>query len=103
MSTYRTKGQANTQSLQMPKGSAAGREDSEKHRARIKEINARAAQKIFVPFSVDMEQRKAARQLRSQGKNLVCGTPGQEPDFALLGCFLQLVEEDGEFVVRPTF
>ena len=102
MSTHRTKEQAFT-TLQMPKGSDAGREDSNKHRERIQERNARAAQKIFVPFSVNMEQRKMARQLRLQGKNLVCGTPGQEPDFALLGCFYQLVEEDGEFVVKSIF
>jgi len=101
MSRHRTKEQAFT-NLQMPKGSDAGREDLEKHHERLQEIDALASQKIFVPFSVNMEQRKAARQLREKGKNLVCGTPGQEPNFALLGCFLQLIEEDGEFVVRPT-
>lgn len=102
MSTHRTKEQAFT-NLQLPKGSTAGREDQEKHRARIQERNAMAAQKIFVPFSLNIEQRKAAYELRTQGKNLVCGTPGQEPNYALLGCMLHLVEEDGEFVVRPVF
>lgn len=101
MIRHRTKEQAST-NLQLPKSSDAGREDSEKHRERLQEIDALASQKIFVPFSVNMKQRKAARQLREKGKNLVCGTPGQEPNFALLGCFLQLVEEAGEFVVRPT-
>lgn len=101
MSRHRTKEQAFT-NLQTPKGSDAGREDLEKRHERLQEIDALASQKIFVPFSVNMAQRKAARQLREKGKNLVCGTPGQEPNFALLGCFLQLVEEDGEFVVRPT-
>ena len=101
MSTHRTKEQAAT-NLQLPKGTDAKREDVDKHRERLQERGALASQKIFVPFSVNMEQRKAARQLRTQGKNIVCGTPGQEPNFALLGCFLQLVEEDGEFVVRST-
>ncbi|MEH6469182.1 MAG: hypothetical protein V7725_06180 [Porticoccus sp.] len=84
-----------------PIGSEAGREDQEKRRARIRKIEEDAALKIFVPFSVNMEQRKAAIKLRSQGKNIVSGFPEQVPNFGELGCTLQLVEEDGEFVVRP--
>ena len=84
-----------------PIGSEAGREDREKLKARIQGLNEKAAQKIFVPFSTDMKQRAAALELRQQGKNIECGFPGQEPHFAELGCSLQLIEEDGEFVVRP--
>ena len=102
MTNYRTKEQAFT-NLQMPKTSAAEREDREKHQMRINERNAIAAQKIFVPFSLNIEQRKAAYKLRTQGKNLVYGTPNQEPNYALLGCLLHLVEEDGEFVVKSVF
>ena len=84
-----------------PIGSDAGREDREKLRARIQKIDEDASQKIFVPFSVNMEQRKAAIKLRSQGKNIVSGFPEQVPHFSELGCTLHLVEDDGEFVVRP--
>ena len=84
-----------------PIGSEAGREDREKLRARIQKIDEDASQKIFVPFSVNMEQRKAAIKLRSQGKNIVSGFPEQVPHFGELGCTLYLVEEGGEFVVRP--
>jgi hypothetical protein len=84
-----------------PIGSEAGREDREKLRARIQKRGEDAAQNIFVPFTVNMEQRKAAIKLRSQGKNIVSGFPEQVPNFGELGCTLQLVEEDGEFVVRP--
>ena len=84
-----------------PVGSSAGREDREKLLARIKKIDDQAAQKIFVPFSVDMKQRTAAIELRTKGRHIVSGQPGQVPDFAELGCTLQLIEEDGEFVVRP--
>lgn len=100
MSKQSLKEQAFT-NLLTPKGSSAGREDLEKQRARIQEINKVAARKIFVPFSTDMKQRTAAIELRAQGKTLVCGHPGQVPDFFELGCPLQLVEENGEFVVRP--
>lgn len=84
-----------------PIGSAAGREDKEKLLARFKKRNEDAAQKIFVPFSVDMKQRTAALELRNTGKNIVCGHPGQVPDFDELECTLQLIEEEGEFVIRP--
>mgnify|MGYP005989349079 CR=1 FL=1 len=84
-----------------PIGSEAGREDQEKRQARIQKINEGASQKIFVPFSINMEQRKAAIKLRSQGRHIVSGFPDQVPHFRELGCTLQLVEEDGEFVVRP--
>lgn len=84
-----------------PIGSEAGREDRERLQARIKGLTEKAAQRIFVPFSTDMKQRAAALELRKQGRNIECGFPGQQPNFAELGCTLQLIEEDGEFVVRP--
>ena len=84
-----------------PIGSTAGREDREKLLARINSINYEASKKIFVPFSVDMKQRAAALELRTKGKNIECGYPGQVPNFDELGCDLQLIEEDGEFVIRP--
>ena len=94
------KDQAFTNLLE-PIGSDAGRADQDERRERIAEINRMAARKIYVPFSTDMKQRAAAIELRTQGKNLVSGMPGQVPDFFELGCPLQLVEEDGEYVVRP--
>ena len=87
--------------LLMPRGSDAGREDLEKQRARIRKINREAAKKIYVPFSTDMEQRKAALELRAKGKNIVPGLPGQVPDFEDLECSLQLAEVDGKYQVVP--
>ncbi|MEH6468747.1 MAG: hypothetical protein V7725_03945 [Porticoccus sp.] len=87
--------------LLMPKGSAAGREDQAKQRARIAQINQAASHKIFVPFSANMEQRKAALALRAEGKHIVSGLPGQVPNYAELQCFYHLAEVDGEFKVIP--
>ncbi len=87
--------------LLMPRGSAASREDKAEQRARINSINQAATQKIFVPFSTNMEQRKAALALRAQGKNIVSGLPGQVPNYLELQCFYHLAEVDGEFKVIP--
>jgi len=87
--------------LLLPVGSDAGREDLEKQRARIRKINRTAAKKIFIPFSTNIEQRKAAIELRSKGRKVVSGLPGQVPDFENLGCSLQLVEVNGQFIITP--
>ena len=87
--------------LLMPIGSDAGREDLEKQRARIRKINRTAAKKIFVPFSTNMEQRKAAIELRAKGRKIVSGLPGQVPDYEDLECSLQLIEMGGQFIVAP--
>ncbi|PCJ93061.1 MAG: hypothetical protein COA46_03620 [Porticoccaceae bacterium] len=85
--------------LLIPKGSTAGREDLAVQRARINKIDFVAAQKIFVPFSTNMEQRKVALELRVTGKHIVCGYPGQVPDFKKLQCSLHLTEVQGKFLV----
>lgn len=87
--------------LLIPKGSSAGKEDLAIQRARIKKIDQVAAQKIFVPFSTDMEQRKVALDLRVSGKHIVCGYPGQVPNFKKLQCSLHLTEVQGKFLVMP--
>ena len=87
--------------LLIPIGSDAGRADLEEQRARIRKINRKAAKKIFVPFSTNIEQRKAAIELRSKGRKVVSGLPGQVPDFENLGCSLQLVEVNGQFIITP--
>ena len=83
------------------KGTPAGREDQEKMRARIRKINRVAAKKIFIPFSTNMEQRKAAIELRKNGRRIVSGLPGQVPDYEDLDCQLHLVEVGGQYVVEP--
>ena len=87
--------------LLMPKGSTASQEDQAEQKARINSINQAASQKIFVPFSTNMEQRKAALALRAQGKNIVSGLPGQAPNYQMLQCFYHLAEVNGEFKVIP--
>jgi len=83
------------------KGTDAGREDQAKMKARIKKINRVAAKKIFVPFSTNMEQRKAAIELRTKGRRIVSGLPGQVPDYEDLECQLHLIEINGKFIVEP--
>jgi|TARA_B110000908_G_scaffold167976_1_gene221938 hypothetical protein len=87
--------------LLIPIGSDAGRADLEEQRARIRKINRKAAKKIFVPFSTNIEQRKAAIELRAKGRKIVSGLPGQVPDFEDLECMLQLTEVNGQFIVMP--
>ena len=87
--------------LLMPVGSDKGREDLEKQRDRIRKINRTAAKNIFVPFSTNIEQRKAAIELRAKGRKIVSGLSGQVPDYKDLECSLQLVDVNGKFKVTP--
>ena len=55
---------------------------------------------IFVPFSNDAEVSAQVDFLRSQGERVVFGFAGQHVDFKEMKCDRQLVEIDGQYVVR---
>lgn len=54
---------------------------------------------IFAPVSDEPGWRKAVAALRSDGERVVCGFPGQEPDYQELHCDRQLVWLDGTYKI----
>lgn len=54
---------------------------------------------IYAPVSEDPGWRKAIAALRSSGERVVCGFPGQEPDYQELHCDRQLVWLDGNYKI----
>ena len=54
---------------------------------------------IFAPVSDELGWRKAVAALRSNGERVVCGFPGQEPDYQELHCDRQLVWLDGTYKI----
>ena len=54
---------------------------------------------IFAPVSEEPGWRKAVAALRSNGERVVCGFPGQEPDYQELHCDRQLVWLDGTYKI----
>ena len=58
------------------------------------------SQGIFVPFSNNTELSAQVDFLRSQGERVVFGFEGQYIDFQEMKCDRQLVEVDGQYVVR---
>jgi ATP phosphoribosyltransferase regulatory subunit len=54
---------------------------------------------IFAPVSEEPGWRKAVAALRSDGERVVCGFPGQEPDYQELHCDRQLVWLDGIYKI----
>lgn len=55
---------------------------------------------IYVPYSDNPQRWKQIALLRSQGNRVVAGFDGQDTNFAELNCDRQLVEQDGQFVIR---
>ncbi len=62
--------------------------------------NGYRAEGIFAPASDDASQWQEVQRLRAEGERVVCGFPGQEPDFDELGCDRRLACADGEYVVE---
>jgi ATP phosphoribosyltransferase regulatory subunit len=59
---------------------------------------------IYVPASGDCPEQEGAQQqvvaeLRANGERVVCGFPGQQPDYRELHCDRQLLLVDGQFQV----
>ena len=54
---------------------------------------------IFAPVSEEPGWRKAVAALRSNGERVVCGFPGQKPDYQELHCDRQLVWLDGTYKI----
>lgn len=54
---------------------------------------------IYAPVSEEPGWRKAVAALRSNGERVVCGFPGQEPDYRELHCDRQLVWLDGTYKI----
>jgi ATP phosphoribosyltransferase regulatory subunit len=64
-----------------------------------KNVEQRANNGIFVPWSDDSGQYLAIAELRQQGKKVVMGLPGQSESAEEMGCNSVLTEKDGEWVV----
>ncbi len=56
---------------------------------------------IYAPPSDEPAQRQAVRDLRARGERVVCGFPGQVPDYESLHCDRHLVAEGDRFIVKP--
>lgn len=50
---------------------------------------------VFAPWSEDREQQQAIDQLRSAGRRVVCGLPGQQGGAVEMGCIEQLTYSNG--------
>ena len=55
---------------------------------------------IFVPASDNGECARQVSLLRSQGNRVVQGFAGQHVDFSEINCDRQLVEQDGQYVIK---
>ncbi|MGD2119101.1 MAG: ATP phosphoribosyltransferase regulatory subunit [Chromatiales bacterium] len=56
---------------------------------------------IFAPHDNDAALLATIRQLRQQGKCVICQLPGQQGNAAAMGCTQQLVLDNGQWVRRP--
>ncbi len=56
---------------------------------------------IFAPAADDTGLRQAVSALRAQGERVVCGFPGQQPDYEELHCDRQLLLLDGTYQIKP--
>jgi len=56
---------------------------------------------IFAPASEDNGLREAVAELRRRGERVVCGFPGQQPNYEELHCDRQLLLVDGTYRVKP--
>lgn len=56
---------------------------------------------IYVPVTEGDELRDTIAGLRQQGERVVCGFPGQQPDYEELHCDRQLLLVDGTYQVKP--
>ena len=70
----------------------------------LTEGNGVVTEGIFAPANEDGSekeslQQKAIAELRASGERVVCGFPGQQPDYEELHCDRQLLLVDGEFQV----
>lgn len=68
--------------------------------SRLGNGNTYRAEGIFAPATDDPAQWQEVQRLREQGERVVCGFPGQEPNFEELGCDRQLVREKGAYLVQ---
>ncbi len=65
-----------------------------------REFGARAAA-ILAPAGDAPELLAAIRELRSRGERVIISLPGQQGDAADMGCDRQLVEDNGNWTVKP--
>ncbi len=56
---------------------------------------------IFAPSEEDEGLREQVRQLRADGRRVVCALPGQKAGPADMGCGELLRKQDGDWVLRP--
>jgi ATP phosphoribosyltransferase regulatory subunit len=59
-----------------------------------------AARGIFAPVSDDAELAATVARLRAEGQRVISALPGQQGDAAEMGCDRQLVQQNGQWVVR---
>jgi ATP phosphoribosyltransferase regulatory subunit len=59
------------------------------------------ADAILAPAGDAPELLAAIRELRSRGERVITSLPGQQGDTADMGCDRQLVEDDGNWTVKP--
>jgi ATP phosphoribosyltransferase regulatory subunit len=65
-----------------------------------RDFGARAAA-ILAPAGDAPELLAAIRELRSRGERVITSLPGQQGDAADMGCDRQLVEDNGNWTVKP--
>ncbi|MDX1698939.1 MAG: ATP phosphoribosyltransferase regulatory subunit, partial [Thiohalobacterales bacterium] len=65
-----------------------------------RDFGARAAA-ILAPAGDAPELLAAIRELRSRGERVIISLPGQQGDAADMGCDRQLVEDNGNWTVKP--
>ncbi|WIO75031.1 ATP phosphoribosyltransferase regulatory subunit [Porticoccaceae bacterium LTM1] len=68
--------------------------------ARINSEDSYRPEGIYAPACDDDAQWSEIQKLRAQGERVVCGFPGQKPDFNELDCNRQLINSNGEFSVE---
>ncbi|MFT7299949.1 MAG: ATP phosphoribosyltransferase regulatory subunit [Porticoccus sp.] len=56
---------------------------------------------IYTHASEELAQQQAVDKLRASGERVVCGFPGQQPNYGELNCDRQLLMVDGEFQIKP--
>jgi ATP phosphoribosyltransferase regulatory subunit len=56
---------------------------------------------IYAHASEEFVQQQAVDKLRASGERVVCGFPGQQPNYDELHCDRQLLMIDGEFQIKP--
>ena len=74
-----------------------GRSVAAEHRA---DFVVAAAAAVRAPWGEDGELRAAVRRLREQGQMVVCTLPGHEHEAQEYDCDRELIEVDGQWVLR---